>query len=82
MPMLWERESQPGHDADEEMMNRFFSELSAAAQSMDIERIEETYSFLGDYRVPEKYAGLFGELKKAADEFDYERITKLLAEKL
>ena len=48
---------------------------------MDCDGLERIFKELSDYRIPDGYAELFEQLKKTADQFDYDGILSLLQEK-
>lgn len=65
-------------EADMELMKGVYEELRAAAEDMDCDRLEDIFTEMEEYRIPESEAGLYKKLKQAADHFDYETILSLL----
>ncbi len=63
-------------EADTGIMKEFFSELGAAAEAMDIERIEDIFTEMKDYSIPEKYKEAYEEIRSAAEKYDYEGIAE------
>ena len=48
---------------------------------MDCDRLEAIFAELEDYRIPSEEEELFGQLKRAVAEFDYDTVLTLLQDK-
>ena len=68
-------------EADAARMEKAYKEMRAAADDMDCDRLEEIFAELEKYRIPEPEEALFGQLKRAVAEFDYDTVLTLLQEK-
>ena len=64
--------------ADQELMAKAFEELRAAADEMDCDRLEAVFKKMEKYRIPAEHVKLWGDLKKASDNYDYEEVLALL----
>ena len=65
-------------EASAELMERDFDELREAAEDMACERLEAVFGELEKYRIPEEYRELYGKLKEASDNYEYDKIVELL----
>ena len=61
----------------EEETIRVLGEIRDAADDMDSDRLDEIFTRYANNRIPERFAGVWMQLKAAADEFDYMGIEKL-----
>ena len=74
-------EEEPAGDkpeADAERMANTYRKMRAAADEMDCDRLEEILAELEQYRVPASEEELFGKLRHAVAEFDYDAVLDLL----
>ena len=55
-----------------------YEEIKAAAEDMDCEKLEEIFSEMSGYRIPDTEKGLYEKLKNAASDYDYDGILELL----
>ena len=62
------------------LMQALYEEIRNGAKEMDADRIEEAFSEMEGYRIPEDDAEIFDKVRKAYLAFDYDRIEELLAE--
>ena len=69
-------------EASGEILNKALTDMAAAAEEMDIERLEEIFDALEKYSIPEKDKEFFAKLKAACDEFAYEEITALIRDRV
>ncbi len=67
-------------EADPEIMAEVFEEIRAAADAMDIDRLESVFAEMEDYRIPAADAEAYGKAKEAANVFDYEKILAIMNE--
>ncbi len=65
-------------EADERRMKGIYAELWSAAEDMDCDRLEGIFAEMENYRIPVKEASLWNLLKKASEQYDYEKILSLL----
>ncbi|MCR4643689.1 MAG: response regulator [Lachnospiraceae bacterium] len=65
-------------EADAEMMADVFAEIRAAADDMDCGRLESIFSEMEGYSIPQEQKELFGKVKAASDNYDYDKILELL----
>ena len=80
-PVFTEEKSGKDVEADEDLMKDVFAELYDAAEKMDTEMLECVFEDMDGYSIPEEHMALFNELKKAADMYDYDRVSSLLKQK-
>ena len=66
------------HEADAVLMESVYEEMREAAEEMDCDRLEEIFTEMEDYRIPDGEVELYKKLKQAVDHFDYEGILTLL----
>ena len=59
-------------------MESVYEEMREAAEEMDCDRLEEIFTEMEDYRIPDGEVELYKKLKQAVDHFDYEGILTLL----
>ena len=80
---VFPKEAEPGDqpEAKDSLIQSALEELKQAAEDMDCDGLERIFKELSDYRIPDGYAELFEQLKKTADQFDYDGILSLLQEK-
>ena len=55
-----------------------FAEIRAAADDMDCGRLESIFSEMEGYSIPQAQKDLYGKLKAASDNYDYDKILELL----
>ncbi len=67
--------------ADSALMESVYEVFAEAAEAMDCDALEETLKEMEAYSVPESEALLYEELKKCADNLDYEGIINALQKK-
>jgi CheY-like chemotaxis protein len=65
-------------EADAVLMESVYEEMREAAEEMDCDRLEEIFTEMEDYRIPDGEVELYKKLKQAVDHFDYEGILTLL----
>ncbi len=65
-------------EADEALIEGMLEEIRSAAEEMDTERLETIFAEMESYRIPEARSELYGKLKDAAVQFDYDAILALL----
>ena len=65
-------------EADAVLMESVYEEMREAAEEMDCDRLEEIFTEMEDYRIPDGEVELYKKLKQAVDHFDYEGILILL----
>ncbi len=80
------KEDQPKEEKELPMVDSatlevFYEELKDAADSMDIDRLEEIFEEMEAYSMPEEEKDLWGRLKEACDGLDYEGLSSLLEAK-
>ena len=76
-----EEDSADKPEADAERMESAYRDMRAAADEMDCDRLEEILSELEQYSVPKEEEALFGKLKHAVAEFDYDAVLELLKDR-
>lgn len=64
--------------ADPTLLREMYSELKTAAEEMSSDDLEELFAEMDQYRLPEEHRALYGKLKAAADNFEYETILSLI----
>lgn len=64
---------------DSFVLSEAYTELYNAAQDMDIDALEDVFTELEDYSIPDSERDLYDELKEACDSFEYERIAELIS---
>ena len=67
-------------EADAGLMVEVLAEIKSAANDMDCDRLQEIFSEMSDYRIPEDTAKLWAALSDATAKYDYESILNLLAD--
>jgi CheY-like chemotaxis protein len=68
-------------EADEYIMEEVYSQIKEAAQDMDCETLEDILAEMEEYSIPENDAELYGKVKAAIGNYDYDGIAELLADK-
>ncbi len=68
-------------EAAAEQLAKAYKEMRTAADDMDCDRLEAIFAELEDYRIPSEEEELFGQLKRAVAEFDYDTVLTLLQDK-
>ena len=67
-------------EADEELLESVFEEIRSAAEEMDGDRLEGIFDKMEAYSIPKARSELYGKLKDATAQLDYEEIQRLLSE--
>ena len=70
---------QPKPEADADLMAAVFEEIGAAAQDMDIDRLDSIFSEMEGYSIPDDNIKLYEKLKEASDRYEYKTILELLS---
>ena len=66
--------------ASEERMEQAYIDLAEAAEAMDCDRLDQIFSSMEHYRIPEEDKRGFEKIKAAADGFDYGTVISLIGE--
>ena len=66
-------------EADADLMTDVFEEIKSAAEDMDCDRLQDIFSEMSDYKIPNNFAELWTSLEEATAKYDYETILNLLA---
>ncbi|WP_049945762.1 DegV family protein [Butyrivibrio sp. LC3010] len=66
--------------ADSFLMDSVYEAISAAAEDMDSDAIDEAFLELSDYEIPETDKEKFDEIKRLASQYNYDGIVSLLSE--
>ena len=74
-----EEEEAQKPEADAEKAEAAYEELRSAAEEMDCDRLEAIFAGMENYRMPE--ADLWKRLKHASEQYEYDTILALLAER-
>ncbi len=78
-PVFPKEETEDGKtEAGAELMESCFEELRGAAENMSCERLDEVFGKMDKYSIPEDQRELYGKLKTASDNYEYEKILELL----
>ena len=64
--------------ADADRMNRVYNDIKAAAEDMDSDRLDEIFSKMDSFIIPDDEKELFERIRAAADDFDYIAVTGLV----
>jgi hypothetical protein len=62
-------------------MEEVYDGIKSAAEAMDCDTIECIIDEMSEYRIPESEAKLYGEIKTAFGNFDYDTILNLLQDR-
>ncbi len=74
-----EQEDKPAKPvADKYLMESVYEGLQSGAQAMDCDAIDAVFKEIEDYEIPEDEAGKINDLRKMADQFDYDGILEIL----
>ncbi len=73
-----QEQTRSGVPADSQLMNQFFTDIRLAAQDMDSDRLDELFTSMKDYIIPEEHKDIYRQLQKASSEYEYKKILKLL----
>ncbi len=65
-------------DADARLMEEVYGSLREAAEDMDCDRLEEIFSRMNGYVIPEGEIELWDKVREAAGQYDYELIRRML----
>ena len=65
-------------EADVLLMANTYQEIREAAQDMDCDRLDTIFREMTEFTIPASDKALFGKLKLASDNFEYDKIIKLL----
>ncbi len=68
-------------EADPDLMEEVYDGIQSAAEAMDCDTIECIIDEMSEYRIPESEAKLYGEIKTAFGNFDYDTILNLLQDR-
>ncbi|MBO4415574.1 MAG: response regulator [Lachnospiraceae bacterium] len=68
-------------EADPTMMQEAYGLLKQAALSMECEMLDDVFTEMEAYHIPESDSELWKKLKEATDQFDYDTVLELLKEK-
>ena len=66
-------------EADEDIMSMMFADIKSAAEDMDCGRLEDIFSEMDEYRIPDEHKELFGKLREASDNYEYDELLSLLS---
>ncbi len=66
-------------EADKEMLEDLYEKIRLAADEMDIEAIEDIFSGMSQYRIPDSESDRWNKLKEAVSQYDYDMITEILS---
>ncbi len=61
-------------EAEESVMNEAFSVLKRAAEEMDCDALQNVFTDMEAYHIPDAYRDKWEALKEAADNFDYDMV--------
>lgn len=61
-------------EADMELMNEVYERIRQAAEDMDCDKLEDIFAEMEEYRIPQQASELWGRLKEASGQFDYDAI--------
>ncbi|MBR5116028.1 MAG: hypothetical protein IK096_03085, partial [Lachnospiraceae bacterium] len=67
-------------DADADLTSRIFAEILEATEAMDIDGIETALEKASHYRFQKKDDELLTNIRRSAENFDYEAIVSMLQE--
>ena len=65
-------------EADARLMEEVYGSLREAAEDMDCDRLEEIFSGMNGYVIPEGEIELWDKVREAAGQYDYELIRQML----
>ncbi len=65
-------------EADPELMREVFSELKAASDDMDCDRIESIFAEMEEFRIPSDQAKAYAKIREAAAKYDYDKIAEII----
>ncbi len=57
--------------ADADRMNRVYNDIKTAAEDMDSDRLDQIFSEMDSFIIPDEEKELFDRIRAAADDFDY-----------
>ena len=75
------KEEKAGTVADAFVLKTAYEEIRGAADEMNCERLENIFTEMEEYSIPEEERERFEKLKGAAKNYDYEKILSLLLQK-
>lgn len=64
--------------ADPTLLREMYSEIKTASEEMSSDDLEALFAEMDQYRIPEEHRTLYGQLKAAADNFEYDTILSLI----
>ena len=64
--------------ADALKLNRVYNDIKAAAEEMDIDKLEEIISDIKNYSIPAEDEESIDAIRKAIDDFDYDAVVKVV----
>lgn len=67
-------------EADPELIESAYEEIRAAAEDMDCDKLQAVFTEMEEYRIPEGDSALWGRLRVASDNFNYDAVLELLDE--
>ena len=67
-------------EADVELMNEVYESMRQAAEDMDCNRLEDILAEMEAYRIPQQDSALWGKLKEASRQYDYDAVTEYLSQ--
>ena len=74
-----EKEDKPAKPvADKYLMESVYEGLQSGAQAMDCDAIDDVFKEIEGYEIPEDEAGKIDQLRRMADQFDYDGILEIL----
>lgn len=68
-------------EADPQMMEDIFVQIRIAADDMDSDRLEDIFTDAEQYRIPARYEIIWTQLKKALEQYDFDKMLSLLPKK-
>ncbi len=73
-----QQEGKEKPEADRELLEGVFAEIRSAAEEMDGDRLEDIFSEMQEYRIPQDQEELYTKLKEATSQLDYGEILTIL----
>ena len=64
--------------ADPDLMSIVYEEIKASAEEMDCDRLQAVFDDMEGYIIPEEEASLWGRLRTASNNYDYDAILQLM----
>ncbi|MCR4891967.1 MAG: response regulator [Lachnospiraceae bacterium] len=66
-------------EADPEMVERALEQIRIGAEEMDIDTLDQVFSEMKSYSIPESKKELWDKVREASDRYDYDMLTELLS---